>query len=250
MPAPGSPTTMRHSSGAATTPPTKRSSSARTIALVAGAAGLLGSAVMAVIMLSGGQEQAAPMSSSAEQAPPTVDAGAAMSLDGAVAAADGEASARDAAGISSVAAAADAASVVAEIKVDGGAAASSDGPVAAVVVDAGAAPTSRLRRKKVEVPIDAAVVAEVPETLSLSAQAAGVDPLGGAIRACATSRGAKPSSTVYVVIDVLPSGRVREARVTSSNDVNLSACVSSTLIRATFAVTQKGGSFRKIYLHQ
>ncbi len=117
------------------------------------------------------------------------------------------------------------------------------------------------RRKKAEAEAEAAAAAAaataaaaaaaaIPATLSVGAQNAGYDAVVGHIKSCAAGKHDIPSgATVFVLIEVLPSGKVREARITSSNSQALSSCVVSSIIRATFQKTEKGGTFRKFFQH-
>jgi eukaryotic-like serine/threonine-protein kinase len=254
MPAPGSPTTMRHSSGSSTMPP-ERSSGGRSMVLIAATAGLLSAAVVAVVMLRGGDkpadapvavasppstEAASPTTTiTAPVAPPSTDVPLAMdvpatAVDPAPSTATTEVKPEPTAPVGDGAAG------------SGSAQASGDGS------GSGSATILRPRRKKVEPVVEPVVVAPppLPETLSSSAQAAGYDSVKGKIRACAEAKGVKGPLSVYVSIEVMPSGKVRQARVTSGNNPNLSACVSSILINAVFEPTQQGGAFRKIYVQE
>jgi hypothetical protein len=114
--------------------------------------------------------------------------------------------------------------------------------------------SSRPRRKAPEVVVPPAVAPVVAPPLSAvlssSAQSAGYDSVKGKIKACAEAKGVKGPLSVYVSIEVMPSGKVRQARVTSGNDASLTYCVSSILIHAVFEPTQQGGTFRKIYVQE
>jgi serine/threonine protein kinase len=266
MPAPGSPTTMRHSSGSSTMPP-ERSSGGRSMVLIAATAGLLSAAVVAVVMLRGGDkpadapvavasppstEAASPTTTTtitAPAAPPSTDVPLATDVP---AATDVPPTAADPApSAATIEVKPEPTAPVGDGAAGSGAAGSGSAQASGEGSGSGSATILRPRRKKVE-PIVAPVIAPppLPETLSSSAQAAGYDSVKGKIKACAEAKGVKGPLSVYVSIEVMPSGKVRQARVTSGNNPNLSACVSSILINAVFQPTQQGGTFRKIYVQE
>jgi serine/threonine protein kinase len=252
MTAPGSPTTMRHSSGSSTTAPEPRSSSGmRSIVLVAGTAGLLSAAVVAVIMLSGDKaaDPAVVATSTAEPAAttaaPTADATPATSPTT-------PPPAETTPPATAVTPTEVAPTPPTEIKTEPAPPADGAGSGSARVAGDGSGSAAvRTRRKKVEpiAPVEVAP-APLPETLSSSAQSAGYDAVKGKIKSCAESKGVKGPLSVYVSIEVMPSGKVRQARVTSGANANLSNCVSSILIHAVFEPTQQGATFRKIYVQE
>ncbi len=262
------PTTMRHSSGAVSSPPPSRASR-RSLAVLAGTVVASAAAVVIVIKVMGeapapesalpGDEvtlldPVAPPTGTQAVAPPvtppvaatepvaTADAGAvaAIAVDAAVAPpADAAAAVAIAEG--------SAASPPPEAGSGSGSAKIALTPAEQAAKDARDA-ERRARRKKpvvVEVPV---APPPLPETLSAAAQSAGFDPFRGKIRACALNKGVKGPLSVYVAIDVLPSGKVSQARITNGSNAILGACVSSTLIHATFAPTQKGGTVRRVYV--
>jgi len=70
---------------------------------------------------------------------------------------------------------------------------------------------------------------------------AGVSKVRGRIDGCASRSSAK--GEVKVGVKVSPAGSVSNVTVKSSPDPALGSCVSSAMEKATFAKTQKGGTF-------
>jgi eukaryotic-like serine/threonine-protein kinase len=245
-----------HASQPGRAPDGVRRGGGRSIAVVAITAALLSSGVVATVMLTGEDEPAvvgqgeAPSTTPPSPPPsttkpetaatvPSASAGADAGVDAGAATTVSDAGSPDA-GPSPASTASDAGPI------DGGAgsaATTADGSAGS-----GSAEKSRSRRKKVEPVLP--VAPTLPDKLSAAAQAAGYDAVVSKIKACAAAKGVKGPLSVYVSIEVLPSGKVRQAQVTTGGSPALNQCVSSTLIHATFEPTVNGGTFRKIYVQE
>jgi predicted Zn finger-like uncharacterized protein len=82
---------------------------------------------------------------------------------------------------------------------------------------------------------------DLPESLDRAAVAAGVGQVKARVQACGGRSSAK--GEVKVSVKVSPDGKVASTSVKTTPDQALGACVASAMAKATFAKTQKGGSF-------
>jgi predicted Zn finger-like uncharacterized protein len=82
---------------------------------------------------------------------------------------------------------------------------------------------------------------DLPESLDRGAVQAGVNQVKARVQACGSKSSAK--GEVKVSVKVSPDGKVTGTTVKNTPDAALGSCVAAAMQKATFAKTQKGGSF-------
>jgi outer membrane biosynthesis protein TonB len=82
---------------------------------------------------------------------------------------------------------------------------------------------------------------DLPESLDRNAVAAGVAQVKARVQACGGKSSAK--GEVKVSVKVSPDGKVTSTSIKNTPDAALGSCVENAMSKATFAKTQKGGSF-------